>query len=165
MAASSPHEGLVSFARTVLAALLLATGCVSPSTTAPVAVVLPPLEGTSWRAEAIDGAPVLDGVSSTLAFDANRKVAGRAACNRYFGSFEQAGESLAIKPAGLTRMACPPAVMEQERKFLAALEMVRRGRREDGGLVLLDGNDRARLRLSAILRQQAATMGLAPGPR
>lgn len=142
-------------ARPVLAALLLATGCVSASTTAPADFSLPPLEGTAWLAEDIDGAGVVDRVPTTLAFGANRRIDGRAACNRYFGTFEQSGETVQIKPAGLTRMACPPAVMDQERKFLAVLESVKRGRREGDALVLLDGDGRVRMRLTAIPRQSA----------
>ena len=139
--------------RAALAALLLAAGCVSPSTMAPVVFVLPPLEGTAWLAEDIDGAGIVDRILSTLAFAANRRIDGRAACNRYFGTFEQSGEMVQIRPAGLTRMACPPAVMDQERKFLVALEAVKRGRREGDTLVLLDGDGRVRMRLTAIPRQ------------
>ena len=139
-----------------LAALLLATGCASASTTVPADFALPPLEGTAWRAEDIDGAGVVDRVPSTLAFGANRRIDGRAACNRYFGTFEQSGETLQIRPVGLTRMACPPAVMDQEKKFLVALESVKRGRRDGDTLVLLDGDGRVRMRLTAIPRQSAS---------
>jgi heat shock protein HslJ len=52
------------------------------------------LEGTSWLAEDIDGAAVVDRVQATLIFDAGQKVAGRAACNRYFGTYRQAGDTL-----------------------------------------------------------------------
>jgi heat shock protein HslJ len=138
-----------------LAALLLATGCAAASFTAPVAFALPPLEGTAWRAEDIDGGGVLDRVPSTLAFEANRTVAGRAACNRYFGTFGQSDETVQIRPAGLTRMACPPEVMDEERKFLTALDAVKKGRREGDALLLLDGDGRVRLRLTAIPRQSA----------
>ena len=140
-------------AQAVLAALLLATGCASASAAAPAVFSLPPLEGTAWLAEAIDGAGVVDRVPSTLAFGANRRIDGRAACNRYFGTFEQSGETVQIRPVGLTRMTCPPAVMDQERKFLMALEAVKRGRREGDTLVLLDGDGRVRVRLTAIPRQ------------
>jgi len=146
-------------ARTVLAAFLLAAGCASASSGASVAFLLPPLEGTTWRAEDIDGARSSDRTPSTVAFEANRRIEGRAACNRYFGTFEQSGETVRIRPAGLTRMACPPAVMDQERQFLVALEAVKRGRREGETLELLDGDGRVRIRLTAIPRQSARHRG------
>jgi heat shock protein HslJ len=59
------------------------TGAVAPAS----------LEGTSWLAEDIDGAAVVDRVQATLIFDAGQKVAGRAACNRYFGTYRQAGDT------------------------------------------------------------------------
>ena len=151
-----PHrDGFMIGARAALVALLLATGCASASAMAPVDFVLPPLEGTAWLSEDIDGAGVLDRVPSTLAFEANRKVGGRAACNRYFGTFVQSGETVQIRLAGLTRLACPPEVMDEERKFLMVLEALKRGRRDGDTLVLLDGDGRVRMRLTAIPRQSA----------
>jgi heat shock protein HslJ len=47
----------------------------------------------------------------------------------------------------MTRMACPSVVMDQETKFLAALEAVRKARREGDTLMLLDGDGRVRMRL------------------
>jgi putative lipoprotein len=151
--------------RTLLAVALLAVGCTAAGPAAPptAAVALASLEGTSWRAEDIDGAGVVDHVQSTLTFDAGQKVAGRAACNRYFGAYRQAGDTLEIKPGGSTRMACPPAVMDQETKFLAALEAVRKARREGDKLMLLDADGRVRMRLTSISRQSAEAHVLAAG--
>ena len=42
--------------------------------------------------------------------------------------------------------------MEEERRFLVALEAVKRGRREGDTLVLLDGVGRVRMRPAAITR-------------
>jgi putative lipoprotein len=126
---------------------LLAIGCTGAGPTAPQPVALASLEGTSWRAEEIDGAGVVEGVQATLIFDAGQKVAGLAACNRYFGSYRQTDDTLEIKPGGTTRMACPPVVMDQETKFLTALGVVRKARREGDTLMLLDGDGRVRMRL------------------
>lgn len=73
--------------RTLFAVMLPAVGCTvaGPTSPPPVAVALASLEGTPWRAEEIDGAGVVDGAQATVIFDAGHKVAGRAACNRYFG--------------------------------------------------------------------------------
>jgi heat shock protein HslJ len=142
-------------ARTLCAVTLLAVGCASAGPAPPAAVALAPLEGTAWLAEDIDGGGVVDRVQSTLTFDAGQKVAGRAGCNRYFGSFQQSGDAVEIKPGGATRMACPPAIMEQEDRFLAALSAVRKARREGDKLVLRDENGRVRMRLIPIPRQSA----------
>jgi heat shock protein HslJ len=149
--------------RTLLAVTLLAVGCTVAGPTAPptAAVALASLEGTSWLAEDIDGVGVVDRVQAALIFDAGQKVAGRAACNRYFGTYRRAGDTLEIKPGGSTRMACPPAVMDQETKFSAALEAVRKARREGDKLMLLDGDGRVRMRLTPISRMSAEANVLA----
>jgi putative lipoprotein len=127
---------------------LLAIGCTGVGPTAPQPAVLASLEGTSWQAEEIDGVGVVDGVQATLIFDAGQKVTGLAACNRYFGTYRQTNDTLEIKPGGMTRMACPPFVMDQETKFLAALEATRRARHEGNTLMLLDGDGRVWMRLA-----------------
>jgi len=145
----------MGIARTLWAVALLAVGCSAAGPAPPAAVALAPLEGTAWLAEDIDGRGVVDRVQSTLAFDADQKVAGRAACNRYFGTFQQSADLIEIKPGGATRMACPPAVMEQEDRFLAALSTVRKARREGDTLRLLDENGRVLMRLMLISRRSA----------
>jgi putative lipoprotein len=142
-------------ARALWVVALLAVGCAATGPTPSPAVGLAPLEGTAWLAEDIDGRGVVDLVSSTLAFDAGQKVAGRAACNRYFGTYQQSGEMVEIKPGGTTRMACPPAAMEQEDRFLAALGAVRKARREGDKLLLLDESGRVRMRLAPVARPSA----------
>jgi heat shock protein HslJ len=132
---------------TLPAVALLAIGCTGARPTGPQPVVLASLEGTSWRAEEIDGAGVVEGVQATLIFDAGQKVAGLASCNRYFGTYRQTDDTLEIKPGGTTRMACPMVVMDQETIFLTALGAVRKARREGDTLNLLDDDGRVRMRL------------------
>ena len=152
-----PGGGIVVSLRIWLVVALLAVGCTvtGPTASPHVTVAIAPLEGTSWLAEEIDGAGVMDQVQATLIFDAGQKVAGRAACNRFFGTYRQAGDALEIKPGGSTRMACPPAVMDQESRFLAALGAVGKARREGDKLLLLDGDGRVRMRLTSISRLSA----------
>jgi heat shock protein HslJ len=47
-------------------------------------------------------------------------------------------------------MACPPAVMEQERRLFAALADVRRFEVDRGVLVLRDGEGTVRLRVARL---------------
>jgi heat shock protein HslJ len=131
---------------TALAAVMLVAGCRSAGS-APSGSSAGSLVGTAWIAEQIDGHGVLDRVQSTLTFDNPDRISGSAACNRYFGSFELGGNTLRLKPAGTTRMACPPPVMEQETRFLAALGAVTAYRRDADRLLLVDDSGRVRIRL------------------
>lgn len=82
--------------------------------------------GTAWLLEDLGGAGVLDRVEATLEFIESGKVAGRASCNRFFGSVEIDGDVLTFSPLGSTRMACAEAVAMQETKYLKALEAAER---------------------------------------
>jgi putative lipoprotein len=107
------------------------------------------LVGGSWVAEDIDGAGVIDNAQSTLEFGNDGRVSGRGACNRYGGKVELKGASLIFDELASTKMACPPAVMDQETKFMAALQATRSYRMDDGNkLVLSDATGRPRLRFS-----------------
>ncbi len=141
----------------VVALLILAAGC-RTADPAPAGSLV----GTSWLAEEIDGRTVLEKVESTLTFDSAQRIAGQAACNRYFGALELGDGTIRLKPAGTTRMACPPPIMEQESRFLTALGAATAFRRERGKLLLLDEGGRVRVRLAP--RGPSAT-GLTPaGP-
>jgi heat shock protein HslJ len=83
------------------------------------------LVGQLWRAEDIGGGGVIDSVQVTIGFAAGGKVTGSGGCNRLFGEARMAGASLVFGAIGTTRMACAPAVMQQERKFLGALAATR----------------------------------------
>jgi putative lipoprotein len=130
------------------AALGLAVVLVGCQTMGPDTETSAPLAGTSWVAQDIDGRGVVGGVQSTLVFDAAQRISGRTACNQYFGTMERGeGSSLKLKPAGMTRMACPEATMDQERRFVDALGTVTSYRNESGALVLLDATGRVRIRM------------------
>jgi putative lipoprotein len=77
--------------------------------------------GTSWRTETIMGHPVIDNSASTITFEAAGRVTGRGGCNRYFGTAAIEDERLSFGPLGATKMACPPALMDQERRFFGVL--------------------------------------------
>ncbi len=55
-------------------------------------------------------------------------------------------------------MACPPAVMDQESRFLAALGAATAFRAEGGKLLLIDQGGRVRVRLAALPRQSRTEM-------
>lgn len=96
------------------------------------------LVGGAWLAEDIRGGGVIDNAQSTLSFEAGGKVTGSGGCNRLFATATIAGESLAFAGIGTTRMACAPALMDQERKFLGALTATRTFRFEGPYLKFYD---------------------------
>jgi len=84
------------------------------------------LPGSEWLLEDLAGGGVLDQVQATLTFLEAGKVAGNGSCNRFFGTAEIHGENVKFGPLGATRMACPEPVMNQETKYLRALQAAER---------------------------------------
>jgi heat shock protein HslJ len=122
---------------------LLLTNCAMSNDPYP----LPSLPDSTWLAEDIGQAGVIDMLQSTLKFDVNMNVSGNAGCNRYFGSAKVSGDEIIFSQLGSTRMACSPAIMNQEQLFLTALSAVRSWRidaernllymsNEKGGVIL-----------------------------
>lgn len=83
---------------------------------------------------------------NTFSCDENGKVAGMATINRYFGSFRfrKDGEIIWDKAFGMTRMAGPPELMDQEAEFMQALPLTSRIYMTKGKLVLIS-NDKTTL--------------------
>src|SRR5690242_15931167 len=107
------------------------------------------LVGGSWLAEDIDGAGVIDDAQSTLQFGNDGRVTGRGGCNTYGGTVELKGARMIISDLASTKKACVPALMDQESRFMAALQATRTYRMDkDNKLVLSDATGRPRLRLS-----------------
>ncbi|WP_207101133.1 serine hydrolase [Paracoccus shandongensis] len=90
-----------------------------------------PLLGAEWVAEDIGGQGVIDNSHASLQFLRDGRLAGNGTCNRILGRYQAEGGRLALTPAGTTMMACPEALMAQERRFLDALGRVD-GYRIDG---------------------------------
>jgi putative lipoprotein len=78
-----------------------------------------------WLAEDIRGSGVIDYLQSVLEIAGDGGISGTGGCNRIMGKARIEGATITLGPLATTRMACSPAVMDQERKFLAALEAVR----------------------------------------
>ncbi len=96
------------------------------------------------KVEQIEGQPVIAGSQASIAFELDGGIHGNSSCNRFFGSYTLTGEGLTISNVGGTMMACDEGMMQQEQRFLAALEMVRRFESTgDGQLRLVDDNGRA----------------------
>lgn len=94
------------------------------ATTQPKSAKTPALDltGTEWLLEDLGGAGVIDNIQATLSFPEAGKTAGNGSCNRFFGPAEITGSAIKLGPLGSTRMACPEAVMNQEKKYIDALQ-------------------------------------------
>lgn len=123
-----------------VAGLLVAAGFPFAGAAADDAI----LTDITWLAEDIEGRGVVDNVASTFRIDASGKLSGAGGCNRISGTAKIAGEKIAIAPPATTRMMCPPAVMDQEQKFLGAITRARSYKLE-GSILRLQGEDGAEL--------------------
>ena len=98
-----------------------------------------------WLAEDINGAGVIDNLQTVLELAPDGQVSGTGGCNRFGGKASIDGLALSFGDLFSTEMACAPAIMDQEGKFLAALRQVASYRLDNprGKLILLDaaGND------------------------
>jgi heat shock protein HslJ len=80
------------------------------------------LPGSEWLLEDLAGGGVIDNAQATLAFPEEVRVTGNDSCNRFFGPAEIRAETIKLGPLASSRMACPDAVMDQEKKYLDALQ-------------------------------------------
>jgi heat shock protein HslJ len=80
------------------------------------------LVNSEWLLKDLGGSEVIDNVQATLAFGEAGKVSGNGSYNRFFGSAKINGIAIELGPLGPTRMACPEAVMNQEAKYMGALQ-------------------------------------------
>mgnify|MGYP002640626676 CR=1 FL=1 len=102
--------------------------------------------------------PILDGTSVTLSFTADGSVHGHAGCNGYGGAWrlEETGD-IQIGPLVSTRMACssPEGVMQQEQRFMRALETTHEVTRLGEQLRVDYGQDGTYLHFRQLIREQA----------
>lgn len=78
-----------------------------------------------WLAEDIRGGGVIDRLQTVLDIAADGTITGTGGCNRIRGKATITGDAISFGPMISTKMACSPAVMNQEQKFLSALHDVR----------------------------------------
>lgn len=89
--------------------------------------------------EDLDGQGVIDNSRASLNFATDGRVSGSSSCNRFFANYVLHDNRLEIKQAATTMMACPEALMRQERHFLNALENVERLDIDATGALILSG--------------------------
>ena len=97
------------------------------------------LTGTYWKFVEVAGKTVTvreGDIAPHLVLERSEsKVSGFAGCNRFFGGYARALDSLTLGPLGSTRKSCR-RVMETEQAILGALEKTTRFRIEGDRLIL-----------------------------
>jgi len=129
-----PHrQTRAAMFRLVLFGGAVIASCASPASLVPAN----PLPAGVWQVEAIGEGPAVQGVQSTVQFEATGEVHGLGGCNRFSGTYRLADDTLRIGPLAATKMACADAVMAHEAQFFAALEDAERFELTDGRLLLV----------------------------
>jgi heat shock protein HslJ len=95
----------------------------------------------AWTVEYIGERPVIDNSTAYIQFAEEGRVGGNASCNRFTGAYVLFGSSLTFSNMASTKKMCFPALMEQEVRFIAALERVAKAQMRDGLINLLDAKD------------------------
>jgi heat shock protein HslJ len=87
------------------------------------------LAGSSWEVIGYNNGQggvvsVIIDTQITANFGEDGQLTGSAGCNDYFGPYETDGQKISMGPFGTGRMACagPEGIMDQESRYLAALE-------------------------------------------
>lgn len=83
------------------------------------------LAGSSWQVEDVASGGIIDRSNLTLVFGENGMISGSSGCNQYNGGYAVNGNKLDVGKVAGTRMACPPALMDLEQKFLSILDDAR----------------------------------------
>jgi heat shock protein HslJ len=99
-----------------------------------------PLTGT-WRLANMTVSntptPMLPAPSTELTAEfAGDRISGSGGCNRFMGGFQTQGEQLSVGPLASTFKACEQSIMDQEMRYLKALEGAERYEVNDQGLTI-----------------------------
>ncbi len=83
----------------------------------------PALKDVWWQAEDIGGKGIIDRSDVTLMIGSDGKIGGKSGCNGYSASYQITDDKLKLtSPLIGTRMACAPALMNQEQNFKKLVE-------------------------------------------
>lgn len=100
------------------------------------------LDSSNWKLARLNGVPVkpLSGKDITLMLDSEKsKVSGKAPCNSYSGSYNEARGQIKFMNVVSTKMACEDLTIEGE--FFAMLNTVTNYNIEPGVLKLMSGKN------------------------
>jgi len=80
----------------------------------------------TYSVEWVGGKPLIDSSHMTLTLAEDGRAYGNAGCNHWFARYSLSHHHLTFEKPGNTRRLCAPAIMEQEQRFLQALQTVKR---------------------------------------
>lgn len=100
-----------------------------------------------WQVEDIDRGGIVDSSHITMQMSSEGRIAGSTGCNQYFGTLTLGQTAFEVNGAGSTRRACAPAIMQQETRFLQALQEVRRYKMDGDFVRLYDESGDERMRM------------------
>lgn len=105
----------------------------------------------SWRLASLGGTETPEAITTVITIAEDGRVSGRGGCNGFGGNAMLRGRTIRFSRMVSTMMACAPDVMDQEQRFLKALERVQRWtlQRRTGRLALLDRGGRPLMTLTA----------------
>ncbi|MDI6629244.1 MAG: META domain-containing protein [Rhodococcus sp. (in: high G+C Gram-positive bacteria)] len=126
-------------ARRALVALALGASAVASGCTDSYGEF--PAGKTYSSVEAPDSYTPVAGTTVRLEFVDDR-ISAEAGCNRLFGTVDTSQGRITIDSLGSTRMACPEALMEQDRWLSEFLTSTPRWSRDDGTMTLDNGSGR-----------------------
>lgn len=133
------------------ALILFVTGCASGPVQDPELVNQSSgpqaLYDVVWQVEDIDRGGIIDSSHITMQMSPEGRVSGSTGCNRYFGTLTVGQTSFEVSGAGSTRRACVPAIMQQETRFLQALQDARRYKMDGDFVRLYDESGDERMRM------------------
>jgi len=110
---------------TLLLATTALTACHTPTPAPSPATTDNALQaGSSWQVEWLGQRPLIDNSHLSLTLAEEGLAYGDGGCNRWLSRYELQGQSLTFTAPTSTLMACPPALMEQEQRFLDSLSKV-----------------------------------------
>ena len=93
-----------------------------------------------WDLQTIHGKEVLEDGETMLEFNDEGRMAARAGCNSIMSSYELAKDGISFGQGATTMMACPEPLMEQEQKFIKAMETVSDYRFDGDAVNFLDAS-------------------------
>lgn len=100
------------------------------------------IRGAEWVVEDLAAEGIIDRSRLTLRFMDDNRIAGQASCNRYTGRYQLTDDGgIDVGQLTTTRMACAPALMAQEVRFIEALEQASKVRIGPHGELLLFTSD------------------------
>ncbi len=119
------------------------------------------LTQTEWRLTSFGPrdapATVIEGSLTTIKFGADGRVGGNGGCNSYGGNYQLRDDSLSLSRIISTKRACvDQRAMEQEQRFLGALESVRTFSLKDDRLTIFYDGGRSALHFVKASTQSSA---------